>query len=179
MGLEAATCGEDPPDNIAPVVNPERLTNGSRWIEIGERSRRVPFHCVEHAACVEGPADRRAVAVDRLREAGVAAKVVKGLHASIGVPNEGSRADEIVSKRESHDRAVLIDPICQCRSKTGKRAEKSDLVIGAPAYGRSCLVSFVPTHGNTGIVDCTRLTGERVARYGERLHGVGVVAARG
>ena len=41
-----------------------------------------------------------AVGVDRLREAGVAAKVVKGLHASIGVPNEGSRADEIVSKRE-------------------------------------------------------------------------------
>ena len=84
-----------------------------------------------------------------------------------------------LAESESHDRAVLIDPICQRRGKAGERAEKSELVIGAPAYGRPSIVSLVPTRGNTGIVDCTRLTGERVPRYGERLHGVGVVAARG
>ena len=140
MGVRGGpTCGKDPPDDIARVVNPERLTNGSRWIEVGERSRRVPLHCVEHAACVEGPADRRPVGVDRLREAGVASKVVKGLHASIGVPNEGSRDEEIVSERESHDRAVLIDPICQRRRKTGERAEKSEL-----GYRRSSLRPFDP-----------------------------------
>ena len=80
IGLRGGpTCGKDPPDDIARVVNAERLTNGSRWIEVGQRSRRVPFHCVEHAACVEGPADRRPVGVDRLREAGVASKVGKRL----------------------------------------------------------------------------------------------------
>ena len=38
---------------------------------------------------------------------------------------------------------------------------------------------MIPTGGDAGVVDCTRLTGERVPRDGERLHTVGVSAAGG
>src|SRR5204863_5813441 len=101
------------------------------------------------------------------------------LHASIGVPNKGSRDEKIVSERESDNRADLIDIVCQRRGKAGERPETSELVIFTPAYGCPAIDGFIPTCGNTGVVDCTRLTGERVARYGQRLHGVGVGAVGG
>ena len=173
------TCGEDPPDDIPRVVNAERLTNGSRWIEIGERSRRVPLHCVEHAACIVRPADGRPVGVDCLREADVTSEVDERLHASIGAPNKGSRCEEIAAEPVSDDHAGLIDAVCQRRGKAGERPETSELVIFTPAYGCPATDGLVPTCGNTGVVDCTRLTGERVARYGQRLHGVGVGAVGG
>ena len=69
------------------------------------------LHCVKHATCVVRPADGCPVDVDSLRETGVASEVVKGLHASVGIPNEGSRDEEIVSESESDDRAILIDAV--------------------------------------------------------------------
>ena len=134
---------------------------------------------MENAGCVEGPADHRPVAVDRLRQAGSASEVGQRLHASVGVPNESPRAEEVVSERESDDRAILVNTVGQRRGKTGERAEKSELVIGAPADGCRSIVGLIPTGGNTGVVDRARLTGERVVWDGERLHSVGVVGAGG
>src|SRR5262249_30568085 len=64
----------------------------------------------------------------------------ESLQASIGVPNKGSRGEKIVSERESDDRARLIDVVCQRRGKAGERPQNSELVIGAPAYGRPAVV---------------------------------------
>ena len=169
---------KNPSDNIAGVVDAERLTNGSRWVEVGQGPGRVPLHCVEHAACIELPADRDPIGVDRLRQAGVAPEVGESLHASIGVPDKGSRGEKIVSERESDDRARLIDVVCQRRGKAGECPQNSELVIGAPAYGRPAVVSLVPTRGNTGVVDCARLTGERVPRNGERLRSISISGVR-
>src|SRR5262249_45534729 len=94
--------------------------------------------------------------------------------AGIGVPNKSSRGDKIVSERESDDRALLIDIVCQRRGKAGECPETSELVIGAPAYGRPSIVGFIPTSGNIGVADCARLTGERVPWYCQRLHSEGV-----
>src|SRR5262249_60971776 len=101
MGVRGRlTCGENPPDDIACVVNVERLTNCSRWIEVGERSRRVPLHCVEYGACIERPADSRPVGVNRLRKAGIASEVGQRLHASLGLPTGCPRGEEAASEAE-------------------------------------------------------------------------------
>ena len=120
---------------------------------------------MEHAACIVRPADGRPVGVDCLREADVTSEVDERLHASIGAPNKGSRCEEIAAEPVSDDHAGLIDAVCQRRGKAGERAETSELVVGAPAYGRPSVDSLIPARGNTSVVDCTRLTGERAPRY--------------
>ena len=102
------TCGKDPPDDIACVVNVERLTNSSRWIEVGQRSRRAPtslrgarrLHRYDQPTAVPSAL----IACARLA---LPPRSTRGLHASVGAPNKGSRDEEIVTESESDDRASL------------------------------------------------------------------------
>src|SRR5262249_24879310 len=105
---------KNPDDDIAGVVDAERLTNGSSpWIEVGQCSGRVPLHSMEDAGSVERPASHLPVSIDRLCQAGVASEIVKGLHAGVRLPNESARDEEVVSESESDDGAVLVDGVRQ------------------------------------------------------------------
>ena len=80
-------------------------------------------------------------------------------------------------KSKAHDGTRLVDVVRQRRWEAGERAELSELVGRAPAYGRPSVVGLVPTRGNTRVVDRARLTRERVPRYRQRLHRVGRAGA--
>ena len=88
-------------------------------------------------------------------------------------------SQEIATEGEANDAARLVDSVRQRILEPAERAELSELAGSAPAYRGPPSAGLVPSRGNTRVVDRARLTRERLHRYRQRLHGVGVGAVGG